>query len=112
VRDTNDIGQDYGLIISNVPDFRVDHCYFEGFGFAGLRVQGASYGVVDHAIFVDNFKRGINNLGYGVVVYGAENWAADPEPGGANATFVEDSLFVGNRHAIAANVRGNIQQRD
>jgi hypothetical protein len=102
VRDTDDTGQDYGLIISSVPDFRVDHCYFEGFGFAGVRVEGASSGIVDHAIFVDNYKRGINNLGYGVVVYGEGNWAAEPQPGGAQATFVEDSLFVGNRHAIAA----------
>jgi hypothetical protein len=102
VRDTHDAGEDYGLIISSVPDFRVDHCYFEGFGFAGVRVEGDSSGVVDHAIFVDNFKRGIDNLGYGVVVYGAGTWVEDIQPGGAGAVFVEDSLFVGNRHAIAA----------
>ena len=102
VRNTKDNGQDYGLILSNVADFRVDHCYFEGFGFAGVRVEGFSNGVVDHAFFVDNFKRGIDNLGYGVVVYGAGIWAADLQPGGTQATFVEDSLFVGNRHAIAA----------
>jgi hypothetical protein len=58
--------------------------------------------VVDHAIFVDNYKRGIDNLGYGVVVYGGNIWAGELEPGGAQATYVEDSLFVGNRHAIAA----------
>jgi hypothetical protein len=103
VRDTDDTGQDYGLILSNIADFRVDHSYFEGFGFDGVRVEGVSRGVVDHFIFVDNFKRGIDNLGYGVVVYGAGLWAADIQPGGAQAVFVEDSLFVGNRHAIAAN---------
>jgi hypothetical protein len=102
VRNPKDTGQDYGLFITNVPDFRVDHCYFEGFGFAAVRVEGASNGVLDHDIFVDNFKRGINNLGYGVVVYGSSARAEDPQPGGAQATFVEDSLFVGNRHAIAA----------
>jgi hypothetical protein len=103
VRDTNDPGEDYGLLLSNVPDFRVDHCYFEGFGFAAVRVEGVSSGVVDHSIFVENFKSSIDNLGYGVVVYGLGTWAADPQPGGAQATFVEDCLFVGNRHAIAAN---------
>ena len=103
VRNTEDTGQDYGLILSNVSDFRVDHCYFESFGFAAVRVEGASYGVVDHSIFVDNFKRGIDNLGYGVVVYGDGRWDDDIQPVETRATFVEDSLFVGNRHAIAAN---------
>jgi hypothetical protein len=103
VRDTEDTGQDYGLILANVPGFRIDHCYFEGFGFTGVQVEGTSNGVVDHAIFVDNYKRGIDNLGYGVVVYGKGNWVDELQPGGVQATFVEDSLFVGNRHAIAAN---------
>jgi len=102
VRDTDDTVQDYGLVLSNVPEFRVDHCYLEGFGFAAVRVEGASYGVVDHSILVDNFKRGIDNLGYGVAVYGENNWMAELTPGGPRATFVEDNLFVGNRHAIAA----------
>ena len=103
VRDTDDTVQDYGIVLSSVSDFRIDHCYFEGFGFAGVRVEGASsHGVVDHASFVDNYKRGIDNLGYGVVVYGGNIWTGELEPGGAQATYVEDSLFVGNRHAIAA----------
>jgi len=101
VRDTEDTGEDYGLLISNVHDFRLDHAYFEGFGFAGVRVEGNSRGVIDHTIFLDNFKRGIDNLGYGVAVYGY-TWEADPQVGGAEAVFVEDSLFSGNRHAIAA----------
>jgi hypothetical protein len=102
VRDTEDLGQDYGIYLSNVPDFRVDHCYFEGFGWAGVRVDDVSSGVVDHSIFVDNFKRGINNLGYGVVVYGTGLWDDDLQPVEAQTTFVEDSLFVGNRHAVSA----------
>ncbi|MGE5123458.1 MAG: right-handed parallel beta-helix repeat-containing protein, partial [Acidobacteriaceae bacterium] len=76
--------------------------YFEGFGFAAVRVEGDSRGVIDHSIFVDNFKLGIDNLGYGVVVYGDGSWNGAIKPGDAQATFVEDSLFVGNRHAIAA----------
>ncbi|MFZ2096364.1 MAG: hypothetical protein WAV05_06970 [Anaerolineales bacterium] len=88
VRDTDDTGQDYGLKISSLRDFRVDHVYFEGFGFAGVRLEGSSSGVIDHAIFVDNFKRGIDNLGYGVVVYGKGTWDSELQPGGAQATFM------------------------
>ncbi len=102
VRNTEDTGQDYGITLSGVPGFRIDHCYFEGFGFAGIRINGTSNGVIDHDVFIDNFKKGIDNLGYGVVVYGANQWLDDPQPGGSQATFVEDSLFVGNRHSIAA----------
>ena len=102
VRDTNDKGEDYGIVLSNNPNFRVDHCYFEGFGWAGVRTEGMSRGVIDHSVFVDNFKKGIDNLGYGVVVYGANQWPDDPGAGTADAVFVEDSLFVGSRHAIAS----------
>jgi Pectate lyase superfamily protein len=102
VKNTDDRGEDYGIVISNVQDFRIDHVYFEGFGFAGVRVEGASSGVIDHSIFVDNYKRAIDNLGYGVVVYGIGYWDSALQLGGEEATFVEDSLFVGNRHAIAA----------
>jgi hypothetical protein len=102
VRDTEDTGKDYGVSITSVNDFRIDHCYFEGFGFAGVNVEGNSSGVIDHAIFIDNFKRGINTLGYGVVVYGTDRWNAELQPGGKEATFVEDSIFSGNRHAIAS----------
>jgi hypothetical protein len=102
VRDTHDTGQDYGIILTNLQGFRIDHSYFEGFGFAAVRVEGASSGVIDHAIFIDNYKKAIDNLGYGVVVYGTGQWSSEVHPGSAEATFVEDSLFVGNRHAIAA----------
>jgi hypothetical protein len=103
VRDTHDSGEDYGIVLSNSRSFRVDHCYFEGFGFAGVRTEGTSRGVIDHSIFVGNFKRGIDNLGYGVAVYGANQWDDDPGAGTAEAVFVEDCDFVGNRHAIASN---------
>jgi hypothetical protein len=103
VRDTDDRGEDYGIVLNDSRDFRVDHCYFEGFGFAAVRTEGTSRGVIDHSIFVDNFKRGIDNLGYGVAVYGDSEWAGDPGAGAADAVFVEDSVFIGSRHAIASN---------
>ncbi|MBN1657002.1 MAG: right-handed parallel beta-helix repeat-containing protein [Anaerolineae bacterium] len=102
VRDGNDRGEDYGVLFSNVRSFRLDHCYFEGFGWAGVRTEGTSRGVIDHSIFVDNFKKGIDNLGYGVVVYGNNQWPEDPGAGTAEAVFVEDCVFIGSRHAIAA----------
>ena len=102
VRNTDDQGEDTGVTFSNVRDLRVDHCYFEGFGLAAVRTEGRSRGVVDHSVFVDNFKKGIDNLGYGVAVYGTNEWAEDPGAGTEEAVFVEDNVFVGNRHAIAS----------
>jgi hypothetical protein len=102
VRDTQDNGEDYGILLTSLIDFRLDHLYLEGFGFAGVRVEGNSSGVIDHAIFIDNFKRAIDNLGYGVVVYGKGTWSTSSAPGDSQATFVEDSLFVGNRHAVGS----------
>jgi len=102
VRDTSDTAQDYGIVLKDTRSFRVDHCYFEGFGWAGVRTEGTARGVIDHSVFSDNYKQGINNLGYGVVVYGANRWAEDPGAGTAEAVFVEDCVFSGNRHAIAA----------
>lgn len=102
VRDPDDEGEDTGITLSNVRDLRVDNCYFEGFGAAAVHIEGKSRGVVDHSVFVENYKRGIGNLGYGVVVYGANEWAEDPGAGTADAVFVEDNVFVGSRHAIAS----------
>jgi hypothetical protein len=103
VRNTNDKGEDYGIILTDAKDFRVDHCYFEGFGFAAVRVNGRSRGVVDHSIFIDNFKQAIDNLGYGIVVYGTNAWPADVQAGTAEAVFAEDNVLIGSRHAIASN---------
>lgn len=102
VRESGDTGEDYGLRLSGNRDFRIDHCYFEGFGFAAVRIEGEARGVVDHSLFVDNYKEGIGNLGYGVAVYGDNRWAGDPQPGSGEAVFVEDNTFLGSRHAIAA----------
>jgi hypothetical protein len=102
VRNTQDTGEDYGVTLANCTGYRVDHCYFEGFGSTAVEVRGQSRGVVDHCIFVDNFKQGIDNLGYGVAVYGANEWAADPPLGTVEANYVEDCMKVGSRHAIAS----------
>jgi len=105
------IGHEIGVYLQDAEDFRVDHCYFTHTGFAGVRTDGQSNGVVDHSTFVDNFK--LPNLnaspdGYGVAVYGVD--LDDPQYhqpfGSPLATFIEDSSFQGCRHAATANKTG------
>jgi len=119
VEDATCRGQDVGVRVSGCADYRIDHCYFERFGFAAVYVADVSAGVVDHCSFLDIFKKPINNLGYGVVVYRGNLWEDEIKPGTIQANFVEDCVLVGCRHAIAANggaqyvfrrnhVRGNV----
>ncbi len=95
--------QDAGIRLDNVPRFRVDHCRLESFGNAAVMVRGNTSGVVDHCQTVDVFRPAINNLGYGVAVYGSGVWREDLEPGGAGAVFIEDCELIGSRHAVASN---------
>jgi len=94
---------DAGLQLCEARDFRVTDCRFERFGLAGVHTRGACRGVVDHCLFVDNFKKPINNVGYGVVVYGTGEWREGITPGTAEAVFIEDCRFTGSRHAVASN---------
>ncbi len=93
---------EYGISFNNVSGFRVDNCAFAHSGFGGVRTTGDCAGVVDHCGFDQIFKPVINNLGYGVVVYGSGVTENEPY-GSARATFVEDSYFSGCRHALASN---------
>ncbi len=99
----DDRGWDRGIWIEDCTDFRIDSCYFQGFGDAAIKVSGDSCGVVDRCLFVDNYKPAIGNVGYGVSVYGMEQQDNVLELGTANGTYVEDCTIVGSRHAIAAN---------
>ena len=95
-------GREVGVFIDNGADFRVDNCSFTHTGFAGVRTNGASQGVVDHCTFADQYKPQVGTDGYGVVVYGID--AIEGEPfGSGRATFVEDSSFSLCRHAVASN---------
>ena len=96
-------GWDNGISVRDATDFRLHHCRFQRFGASAVGVRGKSRGVVDHCLFVDNFKPPINNVGYGVVVMGTGEWRDDLAPGSADSVFVEDSEFIGCRHAIASN---------
>ena len=102
-----------GVELVDSPEFRVDHCSFAHMGFAGVRTQGSSYGVVDHDTFADEFKPAIGTDGYGVAVYGNDRLLDVPlgdAPDAAHpplfATFIEDSQFSGCRHAAASNKGG------
>lgn len=98
-----DRGWDIGIRIRGSALFRVDHCYLQDFGLAGIQVSGESVGVIDNCLFVDNYKPSIGNVGYGVLVLRDNHWEEDMKIGTAEATFVENCRFVGSRHAIAAN---------
>ena len=94
---------DSGISITDCTRFRVDNCHVERFGASGISVRGLCRGVIDHCRFVDNFKKPINNVGYGVVVMGTGEWRDDLNPGTADSVFIEDNEFIGSRHAVASN---------
>ena len=102
VLDPESRGQDSGISLRGVHGFRVDHCRFERFGNAAVHVRDGT-GVIDHCRMIEIFKPAINNLGYGVAVYGINEWDDDLQPGGPDAVFIEDCVMVGNRHAVASN---------
>ena len=101
------VAYDYGVKLFACRDFRVHDARFEKFGYSGIDLRskplsGSSNGLrglIDHNEFVGNMKVG---LGYGVSVYGSNDWPA-PDYGSANNVFVEDNYFEDNRHNIAAN---------
>jgi hypothetical protein len=85
-----------GINITNVVDFRIDHCYFERILYnIGVR-SGAGYpqsrGVVDHCSFVAADM----TAAYGV--YDSRVWDADMKLGTAEATFIEDCYMEGMGH--------------
>ena len=93
---------EYGVVLTAVDGFRVDHCLFSHLGFAGVRSEESSTGVVDHCRFSKNFRREYGSLGYGVVVYGDNTHHGTPL-GSPEATFIEDNEMSLCFHAVAAN---------
>lgn len=97
--------RDGGLTLANgCKDFKVFNSKFTDFGNHGISVVGNSRGVIFNNEFIDNFRESQvgGAMGYGVVVYGDGTWPP-LELGTANAVFIEDNLFSGNRHDIASN---------
>jgi Pectate lyase superfamily protein len=95
-------GQELGVQVEDVANFRIDRCYFTRTGFAGVRTNGSSYGVVDHCTFSDPYKSAVGTDGYGVAVYGIGSLEGLPF-GSEQATFIEDSVFERCRHAVSSN---------
>lgn len=96
---------DGGLLFRDgCSDFVVFNSRFSDFVYYGVAVRGDSQGVIYQNDFLNNYRAGQTggSTGYGVVVYGNGTWPP-LELGTANAVFVEDNYFSGNRHHIASN---------
>lgn len=96
---------DQGIsLLNGCKSFKVFNSKFTDFVNAGVSVNGDSHGVTYSNDFVNNYRAGQTGgtTGYGVVVYGNGTWPA-LELGTANAVFVEDNYFYGNRCNIASN---------
>ena len=99
---------DGGLYIKGAAkNFKIFNARFTKFLRAGIEFQGDAgsepgeqMGVIYRNEFIDNWYI---NLGYGVAVDGsAASWNRPIALGTANAVFVEDNLFVRNRHCVMA----------
>jgi hypothetical protein len=98
----NSNGREVGVLLEGAENFRVDNCFFTHTGFAGVRTNGASWGVVHHCTFEELYKPRVADYGYGVAVFGTNRLEHVPF-GSDRATFVEDSSFTLCRHAVASN---------
>ncbi len=97
--------QDHAIRLNTCKDFHLYEITFRSFGYSAVYVKGNSRGLIRKCSFIDIFRPAINNLGYGVVVYGDANgaWSRPLDLGTENAVYVEDCYFKANRHAIASN---------
>jgi hypothetical protein len=97
--------QDNGIRINNCTDFHIFDMTFKNFGYSAVYVNGNSRGVVRKSSFIDIFRPAIDNLGYGVVIYGDRDgsWNRPLNLGSGDAVYIEDCHFSNNRHAVASN---------
>jgi hypothetical protein len=108
---------DGGLYIRGAAkNFQIFNSRFTKFLRAGIEFQGDAgsipgeqMGVIYSNEFIDNWYI---NLGYGVAVDGSVNsWNRAIVLGTSNAVFVEDNLFVLNRHCVTATNGANYVAR-
>lgn len=89
-----------GIQITNVVDFRIDHCHFErihyNIGVSSREGYPQSRGVIDHCSFV---AAGLGTI-YGV--YDSRVWQEDMKLGTAEATFIEDCYMEDLGHPGAS----------
>ncbi len=103
---------DRGLgLIGGCLDFKVSNSKFTHFSSAGIEIRGktAPSGVIYSNQFINNYVQD-KGYGYGIVVYGNEEWPdlklgidKDPAAKYPSAVFVENNYMSGNRHHIASN---------
>ena len=110
---------DGGLYIKGAAkNFKIFNVRFTKFLRAGIEFQGDAgsssnwgeqMGVIYRNEFIDNWSI---NLGYGVAVDGSvASWNRPIALGTANAVFVEDNLFVLNRHCVTSTNGANYVAR-
>ncbi|MCX6746608.1 MAG: hypothetical protein NTU63_00550, partial [Candidatus Pacearchaeota archaeon] len=78
------------IALSNVINFRVDHCKFNDNTQASIAV-GSSRGVIDHCIVI-NSNIGIRNSGDNDA-----SWNRPIIPGTSDAVFAEDNIFIADK---------------
>lgn len=109
---TRALDQDLGIQMNGrCPDFKLHDLVFEKFSSGGIMLRGAGYhqkGVIYDNKFISNYKcypygqpQEYDCLGYGVVLFGANDWPT-PVWGGGDKVYIENNQFYDNRHAIAA----------
>ncbi|HXC05845.1 MAG TPA: right-handed parallel beta-helix repeat-containing protein, partial [Bacteroidia bacterium] len=105
--DGGSLAADIGIQFTHCQNFTVTRCRFEYFGNAAISVihsDSVARGLINKNSFYHNVKGpdGLG-LGYGVVVFGEnKKWMDEVHWGSDNFIFVEDNIFEGQRHAIAA----------
>ncbi len=101
------VAADIGIEMVNCVDFVITRCRFENFGNGAVSINHDD-SIVGGLIFKNEFYHNVKGvdglgLGYGVVIYGANNkWIRNPRFGSSNFIFVEDNVFDYHRHSIAA----------
>jgi len=100
-----------GISVNNVPDFRIDHCYFEHICGGAILVSGAnSRGVIDHSYFVNEHFHVeptwyLCTVGYGIFPSSGSNWDSIDEVLGKytdRSLFIEDCYFTKWRHCVSS----------
>lgn len=114
--DSNSTTAHHSIVVNDVRDFRIDHCYFEHC-VAGINVLGyTTCGVIDHNRLVNiygfdnlaDYTKG--NIGYGVQVargYYSTGYGYEPLMNVLgqytdHSIYIEDNYFSKWRHCVAS----------
>ncbi len=87
----------------NTSGFTVTNCKFTKFGYFGIAVQHED--TFANGLIYNNYIgkcRGLNDFGYGGLVYGENNtWRETFNPNSRNIIVFEDNILEGCRHSLA-----------